>query len=121
MQLAGYETNEQGQPICGAYTLKWGKWEIDVDVNDKLDFSQDVSAWLAKSADDTIASVQVVADPKITVGNVSFDPDGKMTAWVDDIVGAKLGDLLVMTFRPTTANVPPRTKDFSIYLRVVNG
>lgn len=119
MQLQDYATDVNGNPICGAYTYKFGKWEIDVDVNDKLDFSQDLTAWLTKQGDN-VASVLMVVDPKLTIGNVSHDA-AHVTAWIDAITGAKKGELLQMTYRVTTDNTPPRTKDFSIYLRVVEG
>lgn len=102
----------------GDYTYEDGKWVIEHDPNDSLDYSQDIAAWLAASSNDTIASFAVTADPLVTVGNTSFSPT-KMTAWLTGGLGAT--GLLPVTYRMTSAHTPPRVKDFTIYLRIVQG
>lgn len=114
----GITTDCDGVIRNGDYRLEFGKWVIDHDPDDHLDYSQDIAAWLAKSGNDTIANVEIDADPRITVENTSFSAT-TMTAWLTGGAGAE--DLLRVTYRMTTSHTPPRVKDWSIYLRIIEG
>lgn len=98
------------------YYLKGKKYVIDKDSEDALDYSLDHSAWLAESDNDTIAACTVTVDSQLTLDNTSFDTT-TTTAWVSGGAAASDGELLPVTFHITTANVPARQRDFTIYLK----
>jgi hypothetical protein len=100
------------------YYLKGKKYVIDFDPQDVMDYSLDHTAWLASSDADTIALCTVTADPKLTVSNVSFDTL-TTTAWISGGATAEDGELLFVTFHITTANVPARQRDFTIWLKKI--
>jgi hypothetical protein len=104
----------------GDYRYEYGKWVIDHDPNNSLDYSQDITDWLAKQAPagDTIASFTVVLPTGVTMGNQSNDTTS-MTAWLTGGAGAE--DLLPVTYRMTSAHTPPRIKDWTFYLNIVEG
>lgn len=120
--MATTYTDCDGVIRSGAYRFEFGKWVIDHDVNDSLDYSQDISLWMAKSNNDTIASVALVTDPRVTYSNISHDAT-TMSAWLTVIDGSivSLGELLEVTYRVTSAHSPPRIKDWTIYLKIVEG
>lgn len=115
------------QPCIDTYQKDLsGRWWIKKDPNAELDYGTSWTLYLAKVANDTIVSVQVIADPLLTVGDgATVSPKGlvhpapshdgvSVMAWVWG--GGAIGGLLPVTFRITTAS--GRVDDRTIYLRI---
>lgn len=98
------------------YKIVSGKYVIEIDPNEQLDYSRDFTAYLA-AVGDTIASSAVIVDPKLTLVLKANDTT-HVTAWIAVGVTAVVGDLLQVTFRITTASTPPRIVDRSIWLKI---
>lgn len=96
-----------------------GKAVIEKDPDATLDYSFDWAAWLALVGDN-IASVEFIADPSLTVENISHD-DTTATVWLSGGTkpAAPEPNALRVTCRITTTNVPPRIDDRSIFLKIV--
>jgi len=102
--------------LIDTYVLKLGKYVIDKDPSATLDYSLDWTEYL-EDLGDSIASATVVADPLLTVVNVSHDLQ-TVTAWISGGAGSSSTAALQVTFRITTNHTPPRVDDRSIYLKI---
>jgi hypothetical protein len=98
------------------YKLVGTKWVIEIDPNEQLDYSRDFTAYLA-AVGDTIVTAAVIVDPKLILVLKGNDAT-HVTAWIAVSSTAVIGDLLPVTFRITTASMPPRIVDRSIWLKV---
>ena len=95
-----------------------GKAVIEKDPDATLDYSFDWAAWLA-AVGDSIASVEFLVDPSLTIENVSHDAT-TATAWLSGGVAPATGaNTLRVTCRITTTNTPPRIDDRSVFLKIV--
>jgi hypothetical protein len=81
------------------------------EVQGKLDYSIDISKWLAEVTD-TIASFTVDAQSPLVASNLSH-ADGVMTAWID---GGVFGMFRKVTFNFITAG--GRKDSRSIFLKI---
>ncbi|WP_398493375.1 hypothetical protein [Variovorax sp.] len=101
------------------YVLDRSDLVIEKDPNAVLDYAFDWAAWLTLNGGDTIASVEFVVDPSLTVVDFGFDGT-TATVWLSGGVKPVSGpNKLRVTCRITTTNAPARVDDRSIFLRIV--
>lgn len=103
-----------------------GRRVIDKDADAELDYGVDFTRYLAKVANDTISSLDVIVDTPLVKGDgATASPKGithpapthdgvSVSAW---IWGGTVGMQLGVTFRITTA--AGRVDDRTVYLNIV--
>ena len=96
------------------YYVEGSKTIIDKDPDSTLDYTADFSTYLT-AITDTIASASVIVPTGITLDS-STNTTTSVTAWLS---GGTAGTEYKITYRITTASVPARIDDRSIYVRVV--
>lgn len=97
---------------------KTGKWVCTKDPDAELDYIENWTEWL-DSVGDNIASATVAAtgsDPASNAVVYQQIINGKsVVAWVR---GGVAGETVALRYRVTTTNVPPRTDDRTVYLKI---
>ena len=90
-----------------------GRRVIDKDPDADLDYTWNLTEWLAEVGD-SIATIEIIPEAPMTSHDESFI-GGYVTAW---LAGGTPGELHPCTLHFTTNNVPPRSDDRTIYLRI---
>lgn len=96
-----------------------GDYVIEKDPDATLDYAFDWTQWLALNPGDSIAGVEFIADPSLTVESQAFDAN-TATVWLSGgVAPTGAPNKLRVTCRITTTNSPPRIDDRSVFLRIV--
>jgi len=91
-----------------------GRAFIDKDPDADLDYTFDMTDWLAEVGD-SIASVAITTDAPLTQHDESF-VGGYVTSW---FAGGIAGNTLIGKMTLTTNSVPPRVESRRIHFKIL--